>query len=76
MRVKLIGYSEMKKKKGKVLFVVQDRAEGVTGQSCDRVFLWEELSDKIKPESVGKDIDVVYGMGYSGKAYVADITVK
>lgn len=76
MKVKLIGYSEMKKKKGKVLFVVADRVDGVTGQSCDRVFLWDELSDKIKADSVGKDVDIQYGMGYNGNAYVADITVK
>ncbi len=74
--VKLVGYVEMKKKVGKVLFVEQDGSEECVGKSTDKIFLFDDLSQKIKPESVGHELVVSYNCGYNGKAYVADITVK
>ena len=74
--IKLLGYIPMKKKKGKVLFVEQDGSDSVVGKVTDKIFLFDDLSDKIKPEHIGRELAVSYGMGYSGKAYVSDVSVK
>ncbi|MFQ9138847.1 MAG: hypothetical protein ACLR55_04725 [Roseburia sp.] len=74
--VKLVGYIPMKKKKGKVLFIEQDGSDSVVGKVTDKIFLFDDLSDKIKPEHIGHELAVSYGMGYSGKAYVSDVSVK
>lgn len=74
--VKLVGYILMKKKKGKVLFIEQDGSDSVVGKVTDKIFLFGDLSDKIKPEHIGHELAVSYGMGYSGKAYVSDVSVK
>lgn len=74
--VKLVGYIPMKKKKGKVLFIEQDGSDSVVGKVIDKIFLFDDLSDKIKPEHIGHELAVSYGMGYSGKAYVSDVSVK
>lgn len=74
--IKLVGYIPMKKKKGKVLFIEQDGGDSVVGKVADKIFLFANLSDKIKPEHIGHELIVSYGMGYSGKAYVSDVSVK
>lgn len=74
--IKLLGYIPMKKKKGKVLFIEQDGSDSVVGKVTDKIFLFDDLSDKIKPEHIGHELAVSYGMGYSGKAYVSDVSVK
>lgn len=74
--IKLVGYIPMKKKKGKVLFIEQDGSDSVVGKVTDKIFLFDDLSDKIKPEHIGHELAVSYGMGYSGKAYVSNISVK
>lgn len=74
--VKLVGYVEMKKKVGKILFVEQDGVSGCVGKATDKIFLFDDLSQKIKPDSVGHEVIVSYSCGYSGKAYVADVVVK
>ncbi len=74
--IKLVGYIPMKKKKGKVLFIEQDGSDSVVGKVTDKIFLFDDLSDKIKPEHIGHELAVSYGMGYSGKAYVSDVAVK
>lgn len=74
--VKLVGYIPMKKKKGKVLFIEQDGSDSVVGKVTDKIFLFDDLSDKIKPEHIGHELAVSYGMGYSGKVYVSDVSVK
>lgn len=74
--IKLVGYIPMKKKKGKVLFIEQDGSDSVVGKMTDKIFLFDNLSDKIKPEHIGHELAVSYGMGYSGKAYVSDVSVK
>lgn len=74
--IKLVGYIPMKKKKGKVLFIEQDGSDSVVGKVTDKIFLFDDLSDKIKPEHIGHELAVSYGMGYSGKAFVSDVSVK
>lgn len=74
--IKLVGYIPMKKKKGKVLFIEQDGGDSVVGKVADKIFVFDNLSDKIKPEHIGHELIVSYGMGYSGKAYVSDVSVK
>lgn len=74
--IKLVGYIPMKKKKGKVLFIEQDGSDSVVGKVTDKIFLFDDLSDKIKPEHIGHELAISYGMGYSGKAYVSDVSVK
>lgn len=73
---KLIGYAEMKKTEGKICFVVEDRKSPVVGQSCEKVFLFGDVSKKINNNSVGKEVSFSYGCGYNGKAFVADVTVR
>lgn len=48
----------------------------VVGQSCEKVFLFGEISKKIDNRSVGKEVSFSYGCGYNGKAFVADVTVR
>lgn len=74
--MKLIGYVEMQKKKGKILFVTEKGSNKVVGDTCDKIFLFEDLADKVNESCVGKNISVSYGCGCSGKAYVADITIN
>lgn len=74
--IKLVGYISMKKKKGKVLFIERDGNDSVIGKVTDKIFLFDDLSDKIKPEHIGHELAVSYGMGYSGKAFVSDVSVK
>lgn len=74
--IKLVGYIPMKKKKGKILFIEQDGSDSVIGKATDKIFLFDDLSDKIKPEHIGHELVVSYGMGYNGKAYVFDVSVK
>lgn len=74
--VKLVGYVEMKKKVGKILFVERDNDEECVGKVTDKIFLFDDLSQKIKPDSVGHEVVVSYGCGYNGKAYIADVVVK
>lgn len=74
--IKLVGYIPMKKKKGKVLFVEQDGSASVVGKLTDKIFLFDDLSDKIKPEHIGHELTIWYGKGYSGEAYVSDVVIK
>lgn len=76
--MKLIGYVPMKKRTGKVLFVTEKPNPGspVVGQSCDKVFVYDDLSKKVTENSVGHDIDLKYIRGYNGSAYVDDIVIK
>ena len=74
--IKLVGYLPMKKKKGKVLFVEQDGSKSVVGNLTDKIFVFDDLSDKIKPEHIGHELTIWYSKGYSGEAYVADVVVK
>lgn len=74
--VKLVGYVEMKKKVGKILFVKLDGSEPIIGEATDKIFVFDDLSKKIKPESVGHELVVSYACGFNGRAYISDIVVK
>ena len=74
--VKLVGYVEMKKKVGKVLFVKLDGSRPIIGEATDKIFVFGDLSKKIKPESIGHELVVSYTCGFDGRAYISDISVK
>lgn len=76
--MKLMGYMPMKKQTGKVLFVLEqpDRQTNLVGQSCDKVFVYDALAEKITEKSIGHEIKVLYDRGYNGKAFVADIVIN
>ena len=75
MKTKLLGYTNMTKRKGKVIFILTDGAKNVIGQSCQVAYLYDELSDKVTDSSIGKNINLVYGSGYNGKAFLADVVI-
>lgn len=74
--VKLVGYVEMKKKVGKVLFVKLYGSKPIIGDATDKIFVFDDLSKKITPESVGHELVISYDCGFDGRAYIADISVK
>lgn len=74
--MKLIGFVEMQKKHGKILFVTEKGSGKTAGDTCDKIFLFEDVADKVNETYIGKNISVSYGRSYSGKAYVADITIN
>lgn len=74
--MKLIGFVAMQKKHGKILFVTEKGSGKIAGDTCDKIFLFEDVADKVNETHIGKNISVSYGCGYSGKAYVADITIN
>ena len=75
--MKLVGFIEMKKCVGKVLFVVEENKGGaVVGHSTDKLFLYGDSSKKVAVGTIGKDIEPVWTQGYNGKAQLADINIK
>ena len=74
--MKVIGFVPMKKKEGEVVFVTEQGRGTVVGQSCENLYLFGEVSKKVDEHSIGKEIEVLYGRGYNGNAYVADVTIK
>lgn len=74
--IRIVGYIEMKKTKGAVVFVENDSVKGVHGKSVDKLFVYEDLADKITDNVIGHECTVAYGCGYSGKAFISDITIK
>lgn len=77
MKQKIVGFIEMTKRKGKVVFVLIDNAgEKVVGMTTDKIFLYDEVSEKITKNVIGKEIEVVYGRGYNGNAFVSDVIIK
>lgn len=73
---KIVGFVQMSKRKGAVVFVETDGGEAVHGRAVDKIFVYDDLSDKITDSSIGHEVDVAYGCGYNGKAYVSGITIK
>lgn len=75
--IKIIGYVEMSKRVGKIVFVVNDSDHGkVKGMSCEQLFLYDDVSLKVGYEDIGKYIDVTYTRGFNGKAYISDIKIS
>lgn len=59
---KLIGYCEMKKKKGKVLFLVYENAKGCVGHKTDVKFVYDDMADSISSACIGKNISFTKGL--------------
>lgn len=38
--------------------------------------MYEDLADKITDNVIGHECVVAYGCGYSGKAFISDITIN
>ena len=54
---KIVGYCEMVKKHGKIVFVVDDKPpKNVVGSCVDKVYVYDADADNINPESIGKSI--------------------
>ena len=66
----------MKKKKGAVVFTENDSVNGVHGKSVEKLFVYEELADKITDKVIGAECVAPYCCGYSGKAFMRDLTIK
>lgn len=74
--IKIVGFIPMKKRKGAVLFVENDSFDGVHGKSVEKLFIYNDLADKITDSVIGHECVVAYGCGYSGRAFISDITIK
>ena len=75
--MKLVGFIEMKKTVGKVLFVVEEYAGGaVVGHATDKLFFYGDNSKKINAECIGKDLECLWSQGYNGKALLSDVNIK
>lgn len=75
--MKLLGFIEMKKTEGKVLFVAEENAGGaVVGHSTDKLFFYGDNSKKINASCIGKEITCDWQKGYDGKARLADVYIK
>lgn len=74
--IKILGYIPMQKRKGVIVFTENDSVNGVHGKSVEKLFVYEDVADKITDSAIGHECVVAYGCGYSGKAYVSDITIK
>lgn len=75
--LKVIGFIPMSKRVGKVVFVQDHNPHpSVVGLSCDKLFVYDDLSNKIDESCIGKSIEVSYGRGYNGSAFISDISIK
>lgn len=72
----LKGFCEMKKKTGKVIFLEVEGFNGVHGVKTETQYLYDDLSTRINDSHIGKEIQLIYGAGYNGKAYVSDVIIK
>lgn len=45
--IKIVGFIPMKKTKGAVVFTENDSVNGVHGKSVEKLFVYEDLADKI-----------------------------
>lgn len=75
--MKLVGFIEMKKCVGKVLFVVEENKGGaVVGHSTDKLFFYGDNSKIVSASTIGKDIEPIWTQGYNGKAQLAGVNIK
>lgn len=75
--MKLVGFIEMKKTTGKVLFVVEENKGGaVVGHSTDKLFFFGDNAKKIGASHIGKNLECVWGQGYNNKAVLVDVNIK
>lgn len=74
---KLVGYCEMKKTEGKVLFLVEEkRQEHITGYATDKAFVYGDLAKKIERSTIGKELRFQWEKGYDNKARLVDINIE
>lgn len=60
---KLIGYTEMKNKHGKVLYCAREVSWGVGMIPFDKpLFVYDEVADSINETCIGKEISVQKGI--------------
>lgn len=80
----LVGYRRFtSKKNGKdycMANVVQDvslrdKENGMVGQKVDTLYMPEEKYDLLKPEHIGKELDLSYELS-GGRAYLVDVSLK
>lgn len=75
--MKLVGFNEMKKTKGKVLFLVGESSnKNVVGQEVFTEFMYGDCSAKVSSAHVGREVNLLYGKDYNGRAIVVDVVVK
>lgn len=75
--LKLVGYVEMKKTTGKVLFVVdEEKKEHIVGYATDKLFFYGENSRKINASHIGKNLDCRWERGYNDRVNLADVDIK
>lgn len=72
----LVGYCEMKKRKGKILFLEKTGLNGVVGVAAEKEFIFDDLADKVTAASIGRQVNLQFGRDYNGKAYVSDIVIE
>lgn len=75
--MKLVGYCEMKKTEGKVLFLVdEEKYEHIVGCATDKAFVYGDLSKKIERGTIGKNLKFQWKKGYNNKARLVDINIE
>lgn len=82
--VKLLGYRDgVSKKTGNAytqMFIVQDlnpaeKASGCVGQKTDMIFMPEEQIGTLKPQDIGKELELSYEI--SGRnAFLSKVVIK
>ena len=76
-KYKLVGYTEYKSGKGKVLFVNRYGSNSVHGVACDIIFLNGKNHSKITEDALGKEIDLKRGYDkVKQEYYVFDVDIK
>ena len=74
---KIIGYTEMKKQKGKVVYYSDSsKRDWVVGITSDKEFVYGDLSDKITKDSLGKSVTFEYEKGYNDKLRVCGLNIE
>lgn len=76
MKIKLVGYCEMKKRKGKILFIEKYGMNGIVGVAAEKEFVFDALADKVSEKDIGHEIEFTFGRDYNGKAFVSDLVIK
>lgn len=79
---RLVGYKRFTSKKGKEYCVAnvistysqRDIDRGCVGEKTEEIFLPENCFNLLKPEDVGRELDMSYDYS-GGRAYLVDVAV-
>lgn len=80
----VVGYKQfMSKKLGKqcnvmVLltdFTPAENARGNYGQGAQEIFLNDDIAQRIKPDCIGKQVNLIYSLGAGGRPVLDDVTI-